>query len=197
MIDISRKNPWSLNTESICPSFLKNPATKRLGNDNYWDIEMYFEFLIDDENERIDLVSLHPSNIGVFVYKNHLFLQLHQNNDGRSIFTRVPILVNIPAKVQLVHYPYDRVEIKYQDSIVFTELINTVHLDYTPYRHMYIGSNTHNNQDTSEKPVIRVHELLIKDDKELLGKYDWSKETYLDGRVMDLTGNDNVLYEVG
>lgn len=196
MIDISRKHPWSLNTESICPAFLPNPATKRLGNDNYWAVQLYFEFLIDDENERIDLISLHPSNLGIFIYKKHIFLQLHQNYDGRSVFTKVPVLFDTPAKIELVHYSYDKLEIKYQDEVIFTEQINTTKLDYTPYRHMYIGSNTHNNLDAPEYPVIRVYNMLIKDEKGPLGYYDWAEHTIKDSRVADLTGNNNILYEV-
>lgn len=196
MIDISRKHPWSLNTESICPAFLDNPATKRLGNGNYWSISMYFEFLIQDKDLRIDLISLHPSNLGLYIFKDHIFLQVHQNSDGKSIFTKAPVLTNIPAKIELIHYPNDKLEIKYQDELVFTEYINEVKLDPTMYRHMYIGSDSHHNEDAIYDPVIRVHNLEIRDDKGTLGLYDWSKSSYIDGRVCDLSGNDNILYEV-
>lgn len=197
MIDISRRYPWSLNTESICPSFLDNPATHRLGNDNYWNLELVFDFLCKDEDVRIDLISLHPSNLGIFLYKNTIFLQLHQNNDGRSIFTKVRVDVGKQAKIELIHYPYDKVEVKYLGELVYTETIKEVNLDYTPYRHLYIGSNTHNNSDCSTDPVIRLYSFKISDESGVLGNYTWEDGTCFDGRVEDLTGNDNILYEVG
>lgn len=196
MIDISRKHPWSLNIDSICPSFLDNPAPHRLGAGNYWSIEVEFETLLDDYNIQNDIISLHPSSIGVFIYKNYTFLHLHQNNDGRSIFIDKQVVSNSFFKLQLSHYPNEKLELKFQDEVIHTEPIDKIPLDTTGFRNMYIGSHTHDNIGASEEPALRIYRLKIKDDEGIVGEYDWSKDTYFDGRVMDLSGNNNILYEV-
>lgn len=196
MIDISKKHPWSLNTDSICPSFLDVSAIHRLGNDNYWSIEFHFEFLNYDEDRKVDLISMHPSNLGVFFIKNTIFITLHRNNDGGSIFTKV-LISNIQSHhFKISHFPHEKLEIDLNGEIVYTVNLIETPLDYTNHRNFYIGSDTHDNGEDTGLDILRVHELNIVDDTGIISRYTWGDGHIIDDRVKDLTDNDNFLFKV-
>ena len=44
MINISRRHPWALWPNSICPAFLDKPAVDRLQGDQYWKIDITFSY---------------------------------------------------------------------------------------------------------------------------------------------------------
>lgn len=196
MINISNKHPWSLNSDSICPSFLDKSACYKLNNKEYWRIEVNFEFLNYDEDEKIHLISFHPSNLGIFFHKNHLFILVHQNNNGSCIFTQLNIYGKTYIELKFEHFPYDKLIVTLGDNENHTVDISSNKLDYTDHRNFYIGSDTHENTNNDGKDILRIHEFKISDETEVIAKYEWNLEDWCDHRVKDITDNDNFLFKV-
>lgn len=196
MIDISNRHPWSLNTDSICPSFLDEPVSYKLNNKEYWCIDFNFEFLNYDEDKKIHIISLHPSNLGIFFHKNHLFILLHQNNNGYCIFTQLNVYGKQCVQLKFEHFPHDKIMVTLDSDDKHSIDISTNPLDYTDHRNFYIGSDTHENGDFDDTNILRIHEVNISNQKEVIAKYQWGVEDWCDERVKDITGNDNFLFKI-
>jgi hypothetical protein len=196
MIDISNKHPWALNSDSICPSFLDVSASDKLNNDEYWRFDFNFEFLNYDENKKIHIISLHPSNLGIFFHRNHLFILLHQNNNGRSIFTQLNVCGKKLVQLTFEHFPHDKIVVTLGDYQKHSIDISSNPLDYTSHRNFYIGSDTHENNDYDDTKILRISEIKISNQKEIIAKYQWGVEDCCDERVKDITGNDNFLFKI-
>jgi hypothetical protein len=195
MIDINNKNPWSLNSDSICPSFLDVSASYKLNNQDYWRINFNFEFLNYNEERKVHLISLHPSNLGVFFHKNHAFILLHQKNNGLSIFTQLNIYGKRGIDLNFEHFPHDKIVLTIDNQTQIVD-ISSNPLDYTNHRNFYIGSDTHDNDSSEDIDILRIHDLKIYDEKEMVAIYQWRSEDWFDYRVKDITGNDNFLFKV-
>ena len=72
-MNISRRNPWALWPDSICPSFLDNPAVDRLQGDQYWKIDIEFEYTGFAPDKQKDIFCIVPKYTGLSIFEKRLF----------------------------------------------------------------------------------------------------------------------------
>jgi hypothetical protein len=82
MINISRRHPWALWPNSICPAFLDKPAVDRLQGDQYWKIDITFSYNEVNMKNQKDIFCIVPKYTGLSVYEKRIFIGVgHEDED--------------------------------------------------------------------------------------------------------------------
>ena len=79
-MNISRRYPWMLWPDSICPSFLPNPILPRVQGDHYWKIEVDFENTENNFSTVKDVFCFVPKCTSLSIFENRLFKGLGYDN---------------------------------------------------------------------------------------------------------------------
>jgi len=99
-------------------------------------------------------------------------------------------------ELKFEHFPYDKLIVTLDDNKNHIVDISSNKLDYTNHRNFYIGSDTHENTNSNDKDILRIHDFKISDETEIIAQYQWNLGDWFDYRVKDITGNDNFLFKV-
>ena len=197
MINISRRNPWALWPNSICPAFLSKPAVDRLQGDQYWKIDVDFSYTEHNISRQKDIFCIVPKYTGLSVHDKRVFIGVgHEDKDdwhGTNTF----IEPNTREKWTFEHFPknilkiFRNGELEFEYSLVLRPLA-VVSMPQEPI--VFIGTDRHIVNDQSETHDITFYEFKITVDEGIICHHDWSE--LIHGKSVDKTGNCNFLYEM-
>jgi len=180
MINISRRNPWALWPNSICPAFLSKPAVDRLQGDQYWKIDVDFSYTEHNISSQKDIFCIVPKYTGLSWHGTNTFIQ-----------------PNTREKWTFEHFPKDILkvfrngELEFEYSLVIRPLAVVEH-PKEPI--VFIGTDRHIVNDQSDIHDITFYEFKITVEEGVICHHDWSE--LIHGKSVDKTGNCNFLYEM-
>lgn len=197
MRNISRRHPWALWPNSICPAFLDDPALSKLQGDHHWKIEIEFEYTGNSMKQQKDIFCLVPKYTGLSIYEKRIFIGIgHEDKDdwhGTDQFMQP----NTKETWGFEHFPKDKLVIFRNNSKVFEyslvlRPLAVVSMPQEPI--VFIGTDRHIVDDQSEETDIKVYDFKILVNNEVLCHHDWKE--IIHGKSVDKTGNCNFLYEM-
>ena len=98
-MNISRRYPWMLWPDSICPSFLPNPILPRVQGDHYWKIEVDFENTENNFSTVKDVFCFVPKCTSLSIFENKLFIGLGYDNQNDRVETNYIFEPNVKYNV--------------------------------------------------------------------------------------------------
>lgn len=198
MINISRRHPWALWPNSICPSFLTNPAADRLQGDQYWKIDVDFEYTGLNMGLQKDIFCIVPKYTGLSIFEKRVFIGVgHEDQDdwhGTEIF----IEPQVREKWTFEHFPKEKIHILRNQEVVLEYDLVERPLGIIPAPHepvLFIGTDKHIVNDQSTETDIVLYEFKISVEEGVICHHDWSE--IIHNKSVDKTGNCNFLYELG
>ena len=198
MISVSRRNPWALWPNSICPSFLSNPAVNRLQGDQYWKIEIDFKYLDSNMGIQKDIFCIVPKYTGLSIFEKRVFIGIgHEDQDdwhGTDIF----IEPQVREKWTFEHFPKEKILIfRNKELTLEYDLKERPLAVILPPKEpvIFIGTDRHIVDNQSEDVDIILYEFKISVDKGTICHHDWTE--IIHGKSVDKTGNCNFLYQIG
>lgn len=192
---ISRRYPWTLWPDSICPSFLEDPIIYKIQGDQYWKIEVDFEYTSNNFSTMKDVFCVVPKYTGLSIYEKRIFVGIgyHDQDDwiGSESFLEPETRYNIIYE----HIPNDKLLIFIDNKQEFEYDLSDRPLAVVDNPIIFIGVNKHITTEESEEPDIIMYNFKIYDDNGLACHHDFSE--LIHGKSIDKTGNLNFLYQIG
>ena len=195
MTSISRRYPWTLWPDSICPSFLEDPILNKIQGDQYWKIEIDFEYTKDNFSTMKDVFCIVPKYTGLSIYEKRIFVGVGYNDKDDWIASESFLEPETRYVIEYEHFPNDKLIIKIDGKEEFNYKLDTRPLAVVDNPIIFIGVNKHITKEETEVPDIKVYNFKIFDNNGLKCHHDF-KEIIHD-KAIDKTGNLNFLYQTG
>lgn len=198
MIDISRRHPWALWPNSICPSFLNNPAIDRLQGDQYWKIDVDFEYTGNNMQMQKDIFCIIPRYTGLSIFEKRVFIGIGYDDKDDWHGTEVFIEPNTREKWTFEHFANEKLNIYRNGILTFEYLLKDRPLAVVPPPQepvLFIGTDTHIVHEHPEDIDIKFYEFKITVEQGVVCHHDWSQ--IIHGKSVDKTGNYNFLFKLG
>ena len=192
---ISRRFPWTLWPNSICPSFIENPALNQLKGDNYYKVDIEFEYTENNFSTMKDVFCIVPKYTGLSVFEKRIFIGIGYYDQDDWIGTDMFIEPNTREKFTYEHFPSDKLVVYRNDEVGFEYKLKERPLGVMSEPIVFIGTNRHETQDQSEDTDIIVHDFKIYGTEGLICHHDFNE--IIHGKSIDKTGNLNFLYQIG
>lgn len=197
MINISRRHPWALWPNSICPAFLDKPAVDRLQGDQYWKIDVTFSYVDKNMHRQKDIFCIVPKYTGLSIHEKRIFIGVgHEDKDdwhGTNEF----IEPNSKEHFTFEHFPKDKLVVyrngvkTFEYSLVMRPLA-VVEAPQEPI--VFIGTDRHIVHDQDEAIDITIYDFKITVEEGVICEHDWSE--IIHDKSVDKTGNCNFLYQL-
>jgi len=193
-MNISRRYPWMLWPDSICPSFLPNPILPRVQGDHYWKIEVDFENTENNFSTVKDVFCFVPKCTSLSIFENRLFIGLGYDNQNDRVETNYLFEPNVKYNVTYEHLPKEKLIVSINNKIEFEYSLLETPLAVVDNPVIFLGANTHVTQEESEEIDIKLLNFKIYDTEGLACHHDFSE--IIHGKCVDKTGNLNFIYQI-
>jgi hypothetical protein len=194
MINISRRHPWALWPNSICPAFLDESAVDKLQGDTYWKVDVTFEYTGINMDKQKDIFCIVPKYTGLSIFEKRIFIGVgHDDKDdwhGTSEF----IEPNTKESFTFEHFPNDKLVISRNGvkTLEYSLVLRPLAVVDDPI--VFIGTDKHTVQDQSDETDIKFYEFKITTLDGVICHHDWQE--IIHAKSVDKTGNCNFLYEM-
>jgi|TARA_B110000483_G_scaffold230109_1_gene294916 hypothetical protein len=192
---ISRRYPWSLWPDSICPSFLTDPALDHLQGDKYWKIEVEFEYTEENFSTMKDIFCIVPKYTGLSIYEKRIFIGIGYHDEDDWIGTDSFLEPNTVYNITYEHIPDKELLVKIDGEVGFKYDLTIRPLAVVDNPIVFIGINKHTTKEETEVPDLIMYNFKIYNDRGLICHHDFKNNIH--GKSIDKTGNLNFLYQIG
>tara|TARA_B110000483_G_C18165082_1_gene530919 strand:- start:137 stop:724 length:588 start_codon:yes stop_codon:yes gene_type:complete len=194
MINISRRFPWMLWPDSICPSFSKDPILQKVQGDKYWKIEVDFENTTNNFSSMKDVFCFVPKCTSLSILENKLVVGLGYDDMNDRVETNYDIPPGKIFNITYEHFPKDKLLISIYNNKEFEFNLKDKPLAVADNPVIFLGVNTHITQKESEDIDIIVHNFKIYDINGIACHHNF--KNIIHGKSVDITGNLNFLYQI-
>tara|TARA_B110000902_G_C14163701_1_gene534102 strand:+ start:219 stop:806 length:588 start_codon:yes stop_codon:yes gene_type:complete len=194
MINISRRFPWMLWPDSICPSFSKDPILQKVQGDKYWKIEVDFENTTNNFSSMKDVFCFVPKCTSLSILENKLVVGLGYDDMNDRVETNYDISPGKIFNITYEHFPKDKLLISIYNNKEFEFNLKDKPLAVADNPVIFLGVNTHITQKESEDIDIIVHNFKIYDTNGIACHHNF--KNIIHGKSVDITGNLNFLYQI-
>lgn len=192
---ISRRFPWTLWPDSICPSFLTNPAISYIQGDKYWKIEVEFQYTEANFSTMKDIFCVVPKYTGLSIYEKRIFIGVGYHDKDDWIGSECFLEPNTVYKIEYEHFPNKELAIYIDDEKKFSYDLSARPLAVVDNPIIFLGVNKHITHDQSEEPDMDLNYFKIYNESGLICHHDFTE--IIHGKAIDKTGNLNFLYQIG
>lgn len=193
-MNISRRNPWTLWPNSICPSFIEKPAVDKLQGDSHWRIDIEFEYTDFAPEKQKDIFCIVPKYTGLSIFEKRLFVGIGYHDEDDWIGTEIFLEPNLKYLFTYEHLPNDKLNIYINKHLELSYDLSSRPLAVVDEPIVFIGTDKHIVSDQPEDTDIKVYLFKITVDSEVLCHHDFSE--IIHGKSIDKTGNCNFLYQM-
>jgi len=197
MRNISRRHPWALWPNSICPAFLDDPALNYLQGNKYWKIDVEFEYTGENMDKQKDIFCIVPKYTGLSIYEKRIFIGIGHEDKDDWHGTKVFIQPNTKEKWTFEHHPSDKLIVYRNGNQIFeySLVLRPLAVVEAPKEPIvFVGTDRHTVQDQPKETDIIVYDFKITNKEGVICHHDW--EEIIHGKSVDKTGNCNFLYEM-
>ena len=193
-MNISRRYPWTLWPNSICPSFIENPAVDKLQGNSHWRIDVDFEYTGYAMEKQKDIFCIVPKYTGLSIFEKRIFIGVGYFDEDAWIATDIFLEPNTRYFITYEHFPSDKLNVSLNGDLLFSYDLSSRPLAVVDDPIVFIGTDRHNVGDQSEETDIKVYLFKITVDDNVLCHHDFSEIVH--GKSVDKTGNCNFLYQL-
>lgn len=194
MINISRRHPWMLWTDSICPAFSNNPAADTISGANDYVVTLDFEYNNNVGGVRKELFAIVPFYTGVSVVNNEIFVGIGYESGDVFLPTGYLLEPNTKFRLKLEHTSKQVLKLSIYDKEVVRYDLTNDPLKINTVPQMFVGSGLWPEGQEEDVEDLTFYELQIHSKKELVAHHKFEK--FIHSKSIDLTGNCNFLFKL-
>tara|TARA_E500000318_G_scaffold111926_1_gene132706 strand:+ start:5502 stop:6080 length:579 start_codon:yes stop_codon:yes gene_type:complete len=191
MINIDRRNPWILWTNSICPNFLNKSAGDLIKGDQYYKITMDFSYT---EGHKKDLFAIVPNYTGFSIVDNRIFLGIGYQDKDDWFDTEYEIKPNTKINLVVEHKPSNTLTIIVDNFEVYKADLSSRPLAIMNDPQMFIGAGKWTGSKEPNSMDFCLSYLKIEDELEVYAEHNFDK--IIHSKSVDTTGNNNFIYRL-
>lgn len=194
MIHTTRRHPWMLWTDSICPAFSDKPVAKVLSGSEDYTLELDFEYDNTVSGIRKELFAIVPFYTGVSIVNNEVFVGVAYKSGDVFLPTGYLLDPTTRYKLILIHKANKTLELFIGDNKVISYDLTLDPLNINENTQMFLGSGLWPEGEEEDVDHLKFYELKISTPVELIAHHKF--EEFIHSKSIDLTGNCNFLFKL-
>jgi len=200
MINISRRHPWALWPESIAPEFVDKPASGILQGNQYWKIEVEFEYTGANMHLQKDIFCIVPKYTGLSIFEKRIFIGVGHDDKDDWHGTDTFIEPGVRERWTFEHKVNDSLHVYRKTETLHNTLVHSYGTKNRPLAVVedpivFIGTDKHIVENQPTETDIIMYEFKISDKEGVIAHHDF--EELVHDKSIDKTGNCNLLYNLG